>query len=83
MSIIEIVATDGTDSDDGIPRWITLDDEDCAIDGVDYSDGDTIADALRKFASAGVLAPTARVVRTQRVGTWPQLVDDTRYTVEA
>ncbi|WP_328384468.1 hypothetical protein OHQ88_33690 (plasmid) [Micromonospora zamorensis] len=63
----EILVSDGSEEPGADPSWIIVDDQDCAIEGVAFANGDTIDEAIARFVDAGMLLPGTRVVKRERM----------------
>ncbi|MFY1599842.1 hypothetical protein [Micromonospora sp. WMMD737] len=62
----EILVSDGSEADEQ-PAWIVVDDEDCILAGVPFTDGDTIEDAITALTAAGHLPPGTRLVEQEQM----------------
>jgi hypothetical protein len=65
-----IMASNGTEAG-APPRWIIVDGEDCAVDGVPLLAGDGIGDALRRMAAAGLIPAGAQIARRESLDDYP------------
>lgn len=62
-----IMASNGTESEDGTPAWIVVDDADAMLAGAEFRDGDAIEYGVRRLADAGAIPAGAHAIRGERV----------------
>jgi hypothetical protein len=75
-----IMVSDGSEAEPATgASWIVVDDTDCAIDGVPFTEGDTIEDGIQRLAWGERIPEGMHVIHRELIDPYPWQPEGYRY----